>query len=139
MGIYYKLNLRYDRQLKLLKKDVYKLLPELDIIANKYNYSLELLVEKGRTSKYSCNIEIINFITYEDELTLNKLHGLWNQITILRKLQYMNIYVDRAIEQLKNKRLKHQPIIEKVDIYENIYNDSKKLDILLIKSNEFAL
>ena len=139
MGIYYKLNLRYDRQLKLLKKDVYKLLPELDIIANKYNYSLELLVEKGRTSEYSCNIEIINFITYEDELTLNKLHGLWNQITILRKLQYINIYVDRAIEQLKNKRLKHQPIIEKADIYENIYNDSTKLEISSIKSNEFAL
>ena len=141
MGIYYKLNLLYDKQLKLLKTNVYALLPELDIIANKYNYSLELLIEKSRIdgSKRNDNIEITNFITKSDEFTLEKLRGLWDQITSLRKLQYMNVYVERAIEQLKNKRLKHQQEVKKVDIYENIYNDAKKLEISLIKSDEFAL
>lgn len=139
MGIYYKLNLRYDKQLKLLKTEVYNLLPELDIIANKYNYSLELLIEQGRTNTTSDRVDISNIITESDKIALDKLSNLWDQITILRKLQYTNIYVEQTIEQLKNTRLKYQPIIEKSDIYENIYNDAKKLETLEVQYNEFML
>ena len=139
MGIYYKLNLRYDKQLKLLKTEVYNLLPELDIIANKYNYSLELLIEQGRTNTTSERVDISNIITESDKIALDKLSNLWDQITILRKLQYTNIYVEQTIEQLKNTRLKYQPVIEKSDIYENIYNDAKKLEILEVQYNEFML
>jgi len=138
MGIYYKLNMQYDKQLKLLGTGVYELLPELDIIANKYNYSLELLIEQGRTN-ITNSIEISNMITESDKLVLDKLSNLWDQIIILHKLQYMNVYVDRTIEQLKNTRLKYQPSIEKVDIYKNIYNDAKILKISASQPSEFVL
>jgi hypothetical protein len=51
----------------------------------------------------------------------------------------MNVYVDRNIEQLKNKRLNNQPVMEKVDIYENIYTDAKNLKKFAVHPNEFAL
>lgn len=138
-GIYYKLNLRYDKQLKSLTSEVYDLLPELDIIAHKYNYSLELIIEQGRATQLDNTIDITNVITESDKMALNKLHDLWNQMNIVRKLRYMNVYVDRNIEQLKNKRLNNQPVMEKVDIYENIYTDAKNLKKFAVHPNEFAL
>ena len=135
-GIYYRLGLKYEKQLTVLKTEVYGLLPELDIIAHKYNYSLELLIEQGRSG---VNVDVVNVITDSDKVTLDKLYGLWNQMNTVRRLQYKNIYVDRNIEQLKNKRLKHQPIMERADIYKNIDNDAKELKISAILPNEFAL
>ena len=106
---------------------------------NKYNYSLELLIEQGRINTTSDRVDISNIITESDKIALDKLSNLWDQITILRKLQYTNIYVEQTIEQLKNTRLKYQPVIEKSDIYENIYNDAKKLETLEVQYNEFML
>jgi hypothetical protein len=138
MGIYYRLGLKYEKYLTVLKNNVYGLLPELDIIARKYNYSLELLVEQGRTGVKNV-IDIASVITESDKIALDKLHDLWNEMNTTRRLQYKNIYVDRNIEQLKNKRLKHQPIMDKLDIYKNIHNDAMSLKILPNLPNEFAL
>ena len=139
-GIYYKMNILYDKQLKSLTSEVYGLLPELDIIAHKYNYSLELIVEQGRTDNtLSSQIDITSIITESDKLALNKLHDLWNQMNIVRKLRYMNVYVDRNIEQLKNKRLNNQPVMDRTDIYKNIYMDAQNLKKTEAQPNEFAL
>ena len=134
------MNILYDKQLKSLTSEVYGLLPELDIIAHKYNYSLELIVEQGRTDNtLSSQIDITSIITESDKLALNKLHDLWNQMNIVRKLRYMNVYVDRNIEQLKNKRLNNQPVMDRTDIYKNIYMDAQNLKKTEAQPNEFAL
>jgi hypothetical protein len=84
-------------------------------------------------------IDIASVITESDKIALDKLHDLWNEMNTTRRLQYKNIYVDRNIEQLKNKRLKHQPIMDKLDIYKNIHNDAMSLKISPNLPNEFAL